>query len=107
MGILRTPSLPSENPADYMRRRNREATAFIRRHGSWSTSHCKRVLSWEAHLRRPLNRTSWAAVLLDFRGAAWLDQQRLLHSSAAESRTRTRATRFVATRWHDGVKYAR
>ena len=69
--------------------------------------HCQRVLAWEAHLDRPRNCDSWASLLQGYRGEAWLEEQRLLHSRTGESRTRTRAIRYVATRWHDGVAYAK
>ena len=48
-----------------------------------------------------------AATLLDYKGEDWLQLRRLAFSSQNESRTSTRAIRYVATRWHDGLRYAR
>jgi len=106
--IMRLPVLPHELPADYVRRRHREATKVMSKLGFWSDQHCKRVQAWHEHLKRPRNHRSWAASLLNFRNHEWLQQRRVQYSSANESRTCTRASAgFVATRWHDGVMYAR
>jgi len=106
--VMRLPFLEHEPPVDYLRRRHREATKVMRRVGFWSNQHCKRVQAWHEHLQRPRNHRSWAASLLNFRDHQWLQQQRLQNSSANESRTRTRASvGFVATRWYDGVLYAK
>ena len=63
---------------------------------------------WRDHLERPRNGHSWAAILLHHRGLDWLMQQRALHHGGLYAgRTGTRiAAGGVATRWHDGVRYA-
>merc|ERR1719198_698842 len=101
-----TPS-HGEDAVEYMRRRNREATALMRRVGKWSEKHCSRVIAWNDHLQRPRNCKSWPVMLLKFRDSAWIEQQRMNHSTGNESRTCTCASPgFVAMRWHDGVKLA-
>ena len=106
--IQRIARTPGELPADYVRRRNRVATGQIRRVGAWSTTHCQRVLDWDAHCRRPRNQNSWASKLLDFHGEGWLNERRLEASRGAESRLNCRACQGApAPRWFEGVKYAR
>ena len=98
---------PHENPVEFLRRRNRQATATMNLHGKWITKHCKRAVAWNNHLRRPRNGRAWAAALLKFRDEQWIEQQRRDNSVGHESRTRTRASPgFVAMRWHDGVRLA-
>ena len=104
--MLQIPRLLGEMPTDYIRRRNRAATVQIKR-GGWSDKHCRRVLAWDAHCRRPCNHASWAASLLDYRGADWLTVRRGQEQHGTESRLNCRALRGVpATRWHEGVDHA-
>ena len=107
-GIIRPRMLADDTPAEFVRRRNRIAAVAAREAGLWSMRHCTRVLDWRAHLERPLNKASWAAILLHYRGFQWLMQQRLQHSGGVlGGRTGTRAASGnVATRWHDGVRIA-
>ena len=105
--IMRLQPYPHENPVEYLRRRNRQATETMNLQGKWTTKHCKRVVAWNDHLRRPRNDRAWAAILLKFRDEQWIEQQRRYNSVGNESRTRTRALPgFVAMRWHDGVRLA-
>ena len=106
--IVRAKPTAGEPAADFVRRRNRETTRHMNRIGKWSTKHLDRVLAWDSHLRRPRNSSSWAASLLDYKGEDWLRQRRLTHSRGSGSRTGTRAAPgYVATRWHDGIAFAK
>ena len=62
---------------------------------------------WRGREMAP-NGYSWVAILLHHRGLDWLMEQRSLHQGGVfAGRTGTRvAAGFVATRWHDGVRYA-
>ena len=105
--IMRLRPHAHEGPVEYVRRRNRQATTIMGQRGRWSVKHCKRVVAWDAHLQRPRNSCSWAAILLKFRDSKWLEARRLQNSAGFESRTRTRVARsFVAMRWQDGVSRA-
>ena len=89
----------------YVKRRMQEAKLEAETAGLWSNRVAKQILSWEAHLRRPANGGSWAAAMLEWRGARWLAAQRQGHIG---SRTGTRSQPgFVCTRWHDGPDAAR
>ena len=107
-GILRPRMVLGESPEQVIRRRNRLATAECRRMGPCSSRHCKRVLRWRDHLERPANSISWASMLLHYRGSEWLMLQRSQHQGGLfGGRTGTRTmSGNVATRWHDGVRYA-
>ena len=70
------------------------------------------VTQWDAHLKRDRNDGSWAAKMLKYHDADWLQEQRRTHavgewSSLTAGRTRTRAQAgIVHRRWHDGVQMA-
>ena len=104
--VLHTRRRPDEDHGTFARRRGREAAAAIPRTAVWSYRHAARVQTWAAHLRRPANAASWPAMLIDWRGQAWLRERRLAEGSASALGGRT-ATRSgpgqPATRWHDGV----
>ena len=106
--IMSVNMLPGETPETLGRRRNQLVATRCREEGLWSKIHCERVIAWRNHLLRRHNSNSWAAMLYDFHGFDWLYQQRLdLNSNPLAGRTGTRSMAgFVATRWHDGVKYA-
>ena len=109
--IHRTPMLPGEAPAEYVRRRHILSAKRCKESGLWSVRHCTRVIAWRDHITRPANRHSWAALLLEFRGLQWLAERRSAFSSGLlgilAGRTGTRvAAGNVATRWHDGVRFA-
>ena len=106
--IQRMPRTAGETPCEYVRRRNRAATAEIRRIGAWSTTHSQRTLAWDSHCRRPANSRSWAAMLLDYHGESWLTARRLANQRDKQSRLNSRTLRAPpAPRWHEGVNYAR
>lgn len=107
VGILMGLRMQSgEDPAIFVRRRNRAAARVAKQHGRWSTLWCKRVTSWHDHLNRPQNSSSWAS-------KTWLQEQRRVHAvgghaSFTAGRTCTRVSRGVVhRRWHDGVDVAR
>ena len=107
--IQRVARTAGESPAGYVRRRNRLATSQIGRlGGAWSATHCRRVLEWDAHCRRPRNGSSWAAMLLDYHSETWLNDRRLECQRDSQSRLDSRACRGApAPRWHEGVNYAK
>ena len=101
-----------EDSASFVQRRNRLASTTARRHGTWSKIWAKKVTDWNSHLQRDRNRHSWAAKVLRFHGAQWLQDQRRIHAvgqqgSLVAGRTCTRAfPGIVHRRWHDGVDVA-
>ena len=107
-GILRTSMRPGEQIDVFVRRRHRAVGAQARRLGLWSQRHFNRVLDWQKHLQRLANASSWAAKLLQFRGFDWLCQQCALYNEGIfAGRTGTRVSSGnVATRWHDGARFA-
>ena len=110
--IFRAAMGAGEAPDEYIRRRNRLVGARCREAGLWSTRHCKRVVAWHDHLKRPQNHHSWAAVLYEHRGFQWLLERRSIYASGLlgvlGGRTGTRVhAGNVATRWHDGVRFAK
>ena len=102
-----------EDPAAFVMRRNRAAAGVARRRGLWSDVWKKRVIAWNAHLGRELNKNSWAAKTLHFHGKEWLQQRRRMFAVGSQGsllagRTETRAGRgIVHRRWHDGVDHAK
>lgn len=96
---------PREEPAAFVRRRAHEVSRLIGPNGRWSRMHGQRVLRWNSHLARAPNSGTWPALLLQWRGRAWLQARRVeLGSLPSGGRTGTRvAPGGVATRWHDGV----
>lgn len=98
-----------EAPEGFVRRRARHAGQCVAKAGLWSHRCAKRVVAWEAHLRRPANKNSWASQLLMYRGREWLQERRAAQESpsiqAARTGTRVAAGK-VQTRWHDGAVYA-
>ena len=112
--ILRVQRRSFEEPAEYCRRRNRDASALCRQLGLWSSEWFKRALAWHEHLQRPRNRSPWSALLGHHRGMIWLQAQRAAllgprgsEGSVLAGRTGTRSI-FGApcVRWHDGVVFA-
>ena len=106
----RLPRRPGESLDVFCRRRASFAAAVCRKGGTWSKRWFQRALDWDDHLRRRRNGNSWAAKLLDYRGAPWLASRRLEQHSSLSSAGRT-GTRLhsgcVFQRWHDGVTLAR
>lgn len=85
--------LPGETPEEYVRRRARAAGFEAAKAGLWSARCKARVVKWADHFERERNREAWAAQLLQWRGAAWLQQKRLEQNSESvyAGRTGTRA----------------
>ena len=110
--LMRNKMQAHEDPADYMRRSNRVAAAKAKECGRWSDKWKHQVTLWDAHLKRDRNQNSWAAKLLKYHDASWLQEQRVIHavgewSSVIAGRTGTRAQPgIVHKRWHDGVQTA-
>jgi len=110
--LMRTKMQTGEDPAAYVQRSNRIASTLAREHGKWSHIWGKRVIDWNSHLKREHNQHSWAAKILKYHGAEWLQDQRRIHAvgencSLIAGRTCTRAHRgIVHRRWHDGVDVA-
>ena len=53
-----------EDPAAFVRRRNRAAAQVANNPGRWSAIWRKRVVDWSEHLERERNQHSWAAKIL-------------------------------------------
>ena len=68
-----------------------------------------RLLNWHAHLKRVTNSRSWAAILLEFRTADFLRDQRLAYNTPPSGgRTGTRAAQGpVQKRWEESLDEAR
>ena len=113
--ILRVQQMPTEDPGEYCRRRNRNASALCRRMGLWSATWFKRAVAWDGHLRRMRNISSWGAALVMYRGKKWLQERRvsfLGHASrggsSLASKTGTRSIQGPpCIRWHDGIDFAK
>ena len=106
--VLRVPRLDSEDDAAYARRRGHECARAIGCAGAWSQKAAKRTLTWDAHIRRAHVR-SWATILIQHKGSAWLIARRLAQKSASAfaGRLSSRvAPERPRTRWEEGVGYA-
>lgn len=106
--LLKCPLLPGECPEAYVLRRNKRVSTLCKEHGLWSVRHHKWVLAWRDHITRPANAKSWPAILYRYRGLDWLVQRRLqMGSNPLAGRTGARSSAgHVATRWHDGIRFA-
>ena len=106
--LLHVPRHPGEEGVEYCKRRNRSAGLFCKTIGLWSHRWYRRSLTWHAHLLRPLNRHTWSALLVQYRGKQWLQERRSnFVGSCTAGRTKTRS--FLGppcVRWHDGVDFA-
>ena len=111
--LMREKFQSGEDPAAFVIRRNRAAASVARRRGLWSAVWKKRVIDWNDHLGRELNKDSWAAKTLMYHGKEWLQERRRMFSTGSSSsllagRTCTRASRGVVhRRWHDGIDIAK
>ena len=111
--MLRLPRVEGEEPEHYVRRRGRIARGHCQKQGFWSAQWFARAIAWDDHLARAHNANIWSAAMRDFRGKAWLMEQRAAFAPAGSSalqagRTGTRAIHGkVQMRWHDGVDYAK
>ena len=106
--IMGMKMIPGDTPEMFIRKRNRTVTAVCEEQGLWSKRHCKRLIQWRDHISRSRNAHSWPAVLHEYRGFQWLLERRIERGSGPlAGRTGTRAEAgHVATRWHDGVRFA-
>ena len=106
---LKIPPTPFEDADAFVRRRGRIAKAHALSAGLWSRRHCQRVKDWHSHLHRDRNMHSIASRFLRHHDFHWFLARRLEAGSASlfAGRTRTRnAPGGVATRWHDGHRFA-
>ena len=102
--LLRLQPLPYETFKQFSQRRGRAARKLCVEVGLWSKRWFQRVLNWNEHIRRPHNRWTWPAQLVDYKGEAYLIERRASH----HGRTATRAySGFPCRRWHDGVSFAK
>ena len=98
---------PHEDVEDFMRRRRLTTGQLASHHGRWSTAWRDSVVSWHAHVQRNHDSKAWSLPLLEWHSEQWLDEQRLLCSSGAESRTGTRmSSGKPQRRWSEGLKQA-
>lgn len=99
---------PGEDSASYVRRRGRLAAGLCREHGLWSRRWCLRVVSWDAHLKRPRNSGSWAAQVEKFHDASWFGIRLACLSPSGSAGTGTRsALGRPFPRWHEGCQLAK
>ena len=76
--------------------------------GRWSKKWASSTVAWAAHVERRHDEKAWSHTILGWHDSSWLQLQRLLHSIAGESRTRTRCIRGApARRWQDGLAEAK
>ena len=100
--VLNVRMQAEETPDVFTRRRGRLAARYQLRMGSWSGLWAQAVVSWDAHLKRPTNCTSWASKVLHIRSPAELAERR-----ADTGRPQCRALAgWVCTRWHESVHRA-
>ena len=100
--------LPLQSPAQYNRRRMRAVSSLAREQGAWGLLHAQRVVDWAAHLERPRNANSLAAILYAWHGSDWLNARRRDPDIGGADRPGTRASSGpVVARWDDGVFAAR
>ena len=101
---LRVKMLPAESPADYVIRRNANGARAVRQTGKWSRKWCRRVLEWDAHIRRAHNPQQWSTKLVHFHDDSWLSFRRLV---GRQGRPGTRiSSGHPTTRWAEGVNLA-
>ena len=68
--------LPLQSPAKYTRLGLRAVSSLAREQGAWGLLHAQRVVDWAAHLERPRNGNSLAAILYAWHGSDWLNARR-------------------------------
>lgn len=77
----------------FTRRRHCYCGKLASKHGRWSQQWARSICSWRDHAGRRHDPGSWPSPVLDWHGADWITQRRLLASSGLASRTGTRAGR--------------
>lgn len=91
----------------FVQRRHVHSGHLASQCGRFSQAWAGSLLSWSAHVNRRHDTGTWSAAILDWHNTTWLTQRRLLHSSANESRTQTRAYRgCVQKRWEESLDEA-
>ena len=101
-----------ESPDHFFRRRRRNALNLANHVGLWSLLWAKRVVDWDSHIRRGLERSHFCALIVVYHDAAWLQEQRsnfvnANRNSIFAGRTSTRLNLGrPQTRWADGVMLA-
>ena len=92
----------------FCQRRHTTTGVKASKYGRWSQKWAAGIVSWAAHVERKHDNKVWSHVLLSWHGDDWLQMQRLVASSGAESRTRTRSVHGkVHRRWEEGLCEAR
>ena len=94
-----------EDPTDFIVWRNRYAATMSRKSGPWNSLHLSLCRNWYSHLLRGRNHRSFAAQLVQFRGAEFLDTMRVLmrpRSAARGAGTRS-ARGYPKPRWEEQV----
>ena len=82
----------------------RSVSCLPREQGAWGLLHAQRVVDWAAHLERPRNGNSLAAILYDWHVSAWLNARRRDPVIGGADRPGPRASSGpVVARWDDGV----
>jgi len=112
--IIPVPRAAGEDIDHYCRRRLRLARSFATSVGKWSLLWCRRVLGWDAHVRRG-TKYHFCNNILTFHNNEWLQMQRSLYTGiddirnsliAGRSGTRLNIGR-PQQRWEQGVALAR
>ena len=108
LGILFDVKPNESEPYDaFVQRRHCETGRIASKCGRWSVAWAQGVIGWNDHMRRGHDPGAWSPKLLDWHDTTWLALRRLLNSSGAESRTRTRAYRGpVHKRWQESLEDA-
>ena len=112
--IIPVPRAAGEDIDHYCRRRFRLARNLATSVGKWSLLWCRRVLGWDAHVRRG-TKYHFFNNILTFHNNEWLQMQRSLYTGiddirnsliAGRSGTRLNIGR-PQQRWEQGVALAR
>lgn len=125
---MRLRKLPDENPATYIRRRNREANRLRARVGKWSDRWFQKSMKWDGHVRRDLRRQlqhvveqvpahllatsfAWGPALVHFQDVDFLNRQRVVSrprdfSTRLHVRTGLRVgQRKIHPRWAESIEF--
>lgn len=125
--MMRVQRSQQQSCSEFHKHRFRAAGRLINKHNAdWATLWAKQCIDWEKHLRwdwdrqvRSLTAMSWtggtsfsfASAVFIFHPSSWLQPQRVFFhrrrgNQGVCSRTNTRSTRVVATRFEDDVDNA-
>ena len=78
---LRIPRLPEEPDGQFARRRAKIAASYWNKE-TWRLMVATRIAKWN-HKLQHAHRASWAALLVNHRGSAWLKERRATSGSAS------------------------